>query len=772
MKLINTTILFYLLFLQSFALSAPSDKSLGQWHKDDEHGFWIRIPNKWTELRIPKSEKHQLAGWRGPSIKVNIKNIGKTFFNADFRILWISKKSQISKTLTITEPKKDGEKAPKKEITEAERKKLLAVRNSRLVAHSFDQWLNNFSRLTGVRIIGKKERTVAKKPAVEYEFLTKTNRQLNIKHMAVVVDLSDSYEIALLFSVVEEEYRMWKSFFQKCAYSLKISKPNLFTDVADKKQVEKKATKPGCLELGVNDVVITNHGKIIEGKVKEDGEFYIIDLGGPVIKTPKTLIKSVQYGSPESYIPVTDEEKEMAAKGYLKYKGKWVIRTRYDLERKKDLEKLKKKIEELKEHSDPANPWIKRESYFILESTTSEELLNHYADILKAHIKAFEQRFKINITSEARRRKPTVRIFKDRQEYMNFTRAFGSGGYFNFMDNTLHLFHNFEDPSLTEAVLLHEGTHLLNYLSNTDFASRPHWIEEGTAEYFGSSLITIDRWGKLLFEPGQILGNRLLLVHNLIVTKKVNNLRAALATNSYQYKDYAYWWSFVHFMVSNKEYSDRFFKYYRKLYSLKGVKTIQQGQFLKVTPEESVRLFEKSMKIKDWATLQAKWEFFIQECVEQVGGYGWMVLGRDLFFESFKKKAQAEKAGKSEKKKEASESDGKTQADLLAEALDALNKSIDEKGYKKAAAFYYRSQIYKEKKEYQKSLDDINSAIEIDPLNDNYYQKRATVYYLGEEKEQAINNMRIAIALNPLNLVLPLILDEMRSGVFIDLSRG
>ena len=781
----------------------PPDASLGPWFKDDAHGFWIRVPDKWDFREPGKGEKHELGFWNGPRLKVKVDKIGRLNFPVTARIVWIERRPMGSITAAAgddgkgsegkggaeADPGDSGEAGKGEEeddekkggLTEAERRKLLAERNRRIRARTFDQWLTHFSGLTGVRQTDEKEAKYAKMPAREIEFLSKTNFQTDYKHLAVVIELSEFYELALIYSVVEPEYRQWRSFFRKCAGTLRITRPDKFAGGrADGESSSSRSGRDAKAdeEKPLEDVVITRHGKVIEGKVEHDEKVCRIRLGPDAIEAPMDLVKEVIITRPEPFTPVTETEKEQAAKGYVKFKGRWMSPGRYELELKKEREKIRDKIDELKKHSDPADPWRRKTTRFVLETTTSEELLEFYTELFDAHIDAFEKRFKINVTKEAKQRKPLVRIFKDREEYLSFTKAQGTGGYFSSVDNTLNLFHNFEDPSLTEWVLLHEGTHLLNFLSNSDFAGRPHWIEEGTAEYFGSSKITRER-NRITLEPGQILGNRLLLINERIETREVNTLRAALATHSYQYEDYAYWWSFVHFMIESKDYGKRFIRFYRDLYNLKDVKTQGRKPYLRVDPEDSVELFEKCLRIKDWVMLQAQWEQFIADHVHEVGGYGWMVLGRDLYNESFKKKAQAERArqarenddGKSKGKLPEPPPEGQTQADLLARSLKALNRTIEEEKYEKAGAFYYRAMVLKELGLYDEALSDIDRTVALDPLNARYYGRRAVIRYLKENREEALRNMRIAVALDPLDLTLPLILAEMKAGSYVDLSR-
>jgi len=761
-KALIVTVLMYF----CFPATLPDKVALGGWFKCEDHGFWIRVPAEWSQGKVNSKDKHRVAWWLGPEMTEDVRGLGKVSFRARADILWLESKPMGSITMpekgTETTGKDKGSGREKDEISEEERKKLLNERYGRIRARDFEQWLGNFSGLTGLRMLEKKQTDVAGLPAVEYEFLSKTNRQVNFKHYAVSVNVSGMHEVVFLYSVLENEYRKWNALFQRAVNSLEITSTEKFGNAGasahDAGRPSAKAAKPAAQ---YPDILITPHGSYIEGVVQEKHDGFQIELGGESIEVPASLVRDVEYGTPPPFEPKTEKDKERVANGYTRFQDRWMLKSSCVIEIKKARERLREKIDELKKHSDPSNPWVRRTSLFTVETTTSEELLDRYCNVLDELIDTFEEQLKVNVSREASKRKPTVRVFKDYREYLRFSRMPGTGGYFSFSDNTLNLYHNFEDPGFTEWVLLHEGTHLLNFLYNTSFAGRPHWIEEGTAEYFGSCKISTDRWGKLVLEPGQILGNRLVLVAERIQTGKVNKLRKALATDSYQYEDYAYWWSFTHFMITHPRYKDRFLKFYKKLYSLRGFEKIMVGaDFYRVTPEESVAKFEKNLGISDWDALQKEWEEFILINMKQVDGYGWMVLGRDLYNESFRVKEKDK-----DKKKQ-------KQDELQERALDALVKAIDEMGYNKAASFYYRSMVYKEHKEFTKALLDIEKAIELNPLNEKFYQRRASLLYKNGEKNAAIRDMRIAIALNPLDLVLPVILEEMMMGVYVDLSRG
>lgn len=733
------------LIIALLATPAAAKKGLGEWYKNADLDFKVRVPDDWTEIAYKKAPPNVVGHWIGSPKQVNIKKLGTFPFRGQARILWFS-------TLDDSHPS-TGEA---EELTEEQVKALAGLRATRSAARNLEQWVHNFSGFMGVRFLDRKETKVDKRPATEYEFLSKTNVSLEFKHYAVAVKVSEAYEVVLLYSIIEPEYREWKSLFRKCVRTLQLDWPEYEPP---------KATNPRKTELeapgadAFSDILITHHGKVVEGQIREEGESYFIAWDDAEIEVPASLVMKVEYGDPQRYVPETDEEKEKLAEGYVRFKGRWVSEHRYAIELKREQEKKARMIEELKKHSDFSNPWTVKTSRFVMESTTSRELMEHYVALLNALFSAYEKCFGISVSRNAKKNRPTVRIFKDREEYVNYSKKPGTGGYFHWVDNSLNLFHNFEDPSLTEGVLLHEGTHLLNFLSNTSFPARPHWVEEGAAEYFGSSLWT--RKGKeIKLEPGQIQGNRLLLVNQRIITGEVADLRAALATNSYKYEDYAYWWSTFHFFMTHKKYGPRFKSFFRNLYALKKVKKHGVGSgIFGVSPENAVQFLESSLGIRDWRALQDEWQDFVMSSVDEVGGYGWMVLGRDLFRESQRLKKKKKSDLDEEEKKE-------MVRHLLEQSLETLNKTIVDLEYLKADAFYYRSEVQRALKNRQEALDDIAQAIRLDPLKSSYYFKRATLLYGEKNVEGAKHDMRIAMALDPLDITLPAVLKEMKEGSY------
>src|SRR6185295_16411512 len=109
-----------------------------------------------------------------------------------------------------------------------------------------------------------------------------------------------------------------------------------------------------------------------------------------------------------------------------------------------------------------------------------------------------------------------VSIYKSRPEFRELTKVDpGVAGFFDFVNGELHFYHDYQDPSISQWVALHEGTHLLTFLIEPQ--ARPWiWANEGVADYFGAATITRDKKGKLTIDPGQLLIERVLTVQQAI----------------------------------------------------------------------------------------------------------------------------------------------------------------------------------------------------------------------------------------------------------------
>src|SRR5262245_790448 len=169
-----------------------------------------------------------------------------------------------------------------------------------------------------------------------------------------------------------------------------------------------------------------------------------------------------------------------------------------------------------------------------------------------------------------------VSVYKSRDEFRELTRAPpGVAGFFNYTDGELHFYHDYEDPSISQWIALHEGTHLLTFLIEPQ--ARPWiWANEGVADYFGSATVERNKKGKLEITPGQLSLERLLTVQQAMKDGKYVPLERLFVIpqgEDFQSFEYAHAWSFVYFLNNAKpEYERAFKKFFKDFYTIaKGV---------------------------------------------------------------------------------------------------------------------------------------------------------------------------------------------------------
>jgi tetratricopeptide (TPR) repeat protein len=483
------------------------------------------------------------------------------------------------------------------------------------------------------------------------------------------------------------------------------------------------------------DRVITKNGRVLEGKVTDkDEKNYSIKLESAEIVVPKSLVKEVLIeGDMSHYKPKNDKEKEMLEKGFVLYRNSWIKKEQYQAELDKENAKRRKILEEEAKHLQFADGWKFETRHFKFQGNCPKEVLDDLANLLEEYYDYMNKNIGIKPSAIANK-KMTVNAFRDMEDYLKSSIApRGTAGYFSSNEESLNFYYKFDDPSMTRQVMLHEGTHLLTYLSNAKF-DPPAWINEGMAEYFSSARITGDR-GKRKMEPGQILDNRLLLLQEMEKSRYIPIDKWLLYSTTYQnvsankgepYEHYAYWWGFCHFLCTHKTYSKKFFTYFRDFYNLQGFEKKTGyggldtgGVSFEVEPKHYTEKLLQYLGVKDIKKLDDEFRAWIK-AQEPVGARGYFVVGRDLIMDR-----------------------------KYDQGIEKLNLAI-EKGYDIAEVYSYRSDAWKAKHETQKAIDDLRKAIERDPLEDAYRNEIANQLWLNKtDRKEALDQMRIAAELNP-----------------------
>jgi len=373
------------------------------------------------------------------------------------------------------------------------------------------------------------------------------------------------------------------------------------------------------------DRLVTSDGRILEVKkarVLPDGNYQLVFESGEIV-CPKRFVASVEIeGDMSDYAPQNEDEKKKLAQGYVRYRGKWMSKSAYEAELARIHELSKARTAELEAHASFPDGWTRETKHFRIQSNTSPEILAYYAELLETYYDQMDQRVGIDPSPSLKKTKMKVCVYKSRQEFEQFTKpAPGVVGFFNFLDGELHFYHDYQDPSFSDLVALHEGTHLLTFLIEPQ-ALPCIWINEGVADYFGAARILRDKKGALEIQPGQIALELVLTVQEAIADGSYVPLEKLFVVprSEFQAFEYAHAWSFVYFLNTAKpEYQKGFKKFFKDFYTIaKGVAFDvdqsggnQYGSWKVVPPAEVRRLLLDRLGVKDVARLEEEWKAYI-----------------------------------------------------------------------------------------------------------------------------------------------------------------
>ncbi len=392
------------------------------------------------------------------------------------------------------------------------------------------------------------------------------------------------------------------------------------------------------------DRVVTKDGRIVTPKkARAEGTGYKLTFeNGEILLPDKSLVREVEIeGDMSEYVPQNDDEKQKLADGFVKYQGKWLSAPAYKDELRRAFEKGKQRTETIRAHSKWGTGWTKTTQHFVFETNTSPELLDFYSELLEAYYDLQDQRIGIKPTPSLSRTKMKVNIFKSDDDFHENVAAEdvrnspSTMGYFWSYDKTLNFYHDYQEPSLSTWVALHECTHLLTYLIDPQYRAQI-WVNEAVADYFGSSKVYRGKNGKIVIEPGQVQTDRVLTVQEALRREKEAGPNTGdgkkkkgeeyrpftkleelfmLTRDQFDGFQYAHAWSFVYFLMNAQDgkYQKGFNKFFKGLYTLeKGVESKPVGPDGKMVEPKFIRDYLlKKIGVKDTAALEAEWKAFV-----------------------------------------------------------------------------------------------------------------------------------------------------------------
>lgn len=497
------------------------------------------------------------------------------------------------------------------------------------------------------------------------------------------------------------------------------------------------------------DTLVTKDGRVIEvKKAREEGEAFKLVLSSGEIVVPKEQVASVEIeGDMSDYFPKDDKEREFLAKGYVRHKGRWMSKAGYEVELSKAAEARRERTEELARRSQFANGWEVESKHFRFKSNTSPEILKRYVDLIEGYYALMDSRIGIKPSPTLARTKMQVNIFRRQQEMIEHAGDKDIDesvlGYFSSWDQALNLYHDYKDPSRSEATTLHECTHLLTYLIDPDYLAQI-WINEAVADYFGSCEVTSAK-GKLELLPGQIDEDSILSVQQAIAGEALIPLDQLFLTDRDDYDGlhYAHGWSFVYFVQNTPKYAKAFNRFFKDLYGLdlkeSKAETLNTGSgdksgLRKRYPAADIRdALLKRLGVKDIAALQEEWTEFVQATPIE--------SSRASFLRGY----QALATGEDSKR-----------------ALSDFDAAITG-GYTRPEAYWARAHARMRTDDRKGALEDFRHAVELEPLNAVFRAELGwglTLWWGAEskgiqgsqeERDEALEQFGLASELDPEN---------------------
>lgn len=446
--------------------------------------------------------------------------------------------------------------------------------------------------------------------------------------------------------------------------------------------------------VAMPDKLVLHDGRVIEEckLEKQEQEQYVVLPHGR-LRLYADQVREIYIDKDETYEPRNDYEREQLENGFVFFEGTWRTKRKRDAILEERREEREKKLKGLMRRLEWESAWRKETPHFLFITNTSKELLDYYSESFEDFYQSFTKRWGVTLARGSKKGKPTIKIFRSREQYLASGAPIASTGIFNTVSEELKLYHDTADPRFTLDVLFHEGTHLMVYLLRPDFIF-PVWLNEGLAEYYGAS--TIDEYGKI--EAGHLQEGRLAILRYALAEERYIPLTKVLLTNQRGFGSihYAEAWCLVHFLMEHKKYKSKFYGFFGALAKGTGLEEVRfpvgKGREMSTMEVEKVlALFMKKLGLVDMSELEKEFLEYVYYGLPEVGPRGFLASARIRF-----RDRDAEGA--------------------IEDLLRALNLgSLD------PTSFLYCGRIYGLKGEYEKSAMHYMKAIELDPLNPDYH---------------------------------------------------
>jgi tetratricopeptide (TPR) repeat protein len=445
------------------------------------------------------------------------------------------------------------------------------------------------------------------------------------------------------------------------------------------------------------DVIQLTDGRFVQGPVMTrtpDGVKVHFKNGDVLVR--KDLVRdacvSKTEGLPADKPPPDAAEKE--AMGFVRFEGKWLKKEQRD-KLLDDRQKARAKaIKEVMDHREWRNRYKQQTPNFDFEYTIDKEVMKDFSALMEEYYKVFTKEWKI--TKPANMGRLKVCFYHDAETYYQVSGAQrGVIGWFRFVKPIeLNFYYDRNDYDLTVLVMFHETNHYLTHLIDPEF-QYPLWINESLAEYYGAS-----HWDpvKKQMSVGFLQDGRLTVIQDQIANDKWQDLDQLMRLPHAEFTPdhYAWGWSFVHYLLENKKYAQKFKSFYLALAREKSLKTINTPEFglggpkRTIGPDETIKTLVQYLGVKDLKTLETEWHDYVKG-LSPTSARGFAEAGRLYAFHGMPIKARR------------------------------FYETAIAKGDTRAVVYYGLGQVLEAKAEYEKAEEAFRNAIDRDPMNGVYY---------------------------------------------------
>ena len=482
-------------------------------------------------------------------------------------------------------------------------------------------------------------------------------------------------------------------------------------------------------DLALKDGRFINDRKI----ERTEGAYKVHFQHGEIVVKADLVVDYFQIDDAGTFAPSTPEEKEKVDKGLLPWNGQWMTKDRRERLREKERVARAMHFEQQQKRRKWRDRATVKTKNFTFEHTLPDDLFEGFKDLFETYFEVFRKEWKIHPSKEFG--KVTINIYHDQEYYEQVSGApRGVVGYYVPAQRDLHFFYDRDRHDFTVDVMFHEGNHMLTHMIN-EKVWYPAWLGEGMAEYYGAS--DWDPATKTMTVGGIQSARLCVLWSQVEETKKWQELKALIETPRVSAIQYAWAWSFCHFLLNTPKYEKAFKKFFVAIGKDKKMRRVAYGPFVTVPPEEQIDWLMKALKVKHLEEVQAEWHEYIKTklALDKVkldwAGAGWIM---SLYGERQKAKEFFEKAVK-----ESAQSgyvyysyakllydDGKTE-----EASEYAYKATDvDPLHARAWLLKGLCHVRKDKLDEGKRL--IELAMEIDPDDERIWLEKAWL----EEREQ------------------------------------